>query len=70
MVVTMDMEPHLDIVMEITIEEVAIDVLLMEAIATTIMEENNRSSKTTINSFFIIDAPFFFECIYLIFQKV
>jgi hypothetical protein len=50
MVVTIDME-HLDIVMEIIIEEVAIDVLLMEVIATTMMKENDRSSNTTINSF-------------------
>ncbi|MDF2736935.1 MAG: hypothetical protein K0S93_791, partial [Nitrososphaeraceae archaeon] len=33
------------IIMEITIEEVAIDVVLMVIIATTMMEENIRSYK-------------------------
>jgi hypothetical protein len=44
-VITIDMETHLDIVMEIIIEEVDIDVVRMVIIATTMREENNRESK-------------------------
>jgi hypothetical protein len=50
MVVTIDMEMHLDIVMEIIIEEVDIDVVHMVIIATTMREENNRESKLNIKN--------------------
>jgi hypothetical protein len=70
MAVTIDLEPHLDIVMEIPIEEVAIDVVLMVTIATTMMEENIRSSNRSHKLIFYNTNPFFLACLYLVLQKV
>ena len=53
MVVTIDLGTSLDIVMEIVIEEAAIDVVHMVIIATTMKEENKYLTKWNIKNTYL-----------------